>query len=250
MRYSRELTVSFLCLLLSAPSGLAAITVDGVTDKKVYADRVTFTIRSEAGSDFTATLNGVPVAVGAAVKVDKPEYYELNVHKRSQSSGAEENRLVRFIVRATARGNSEWGLPPWTPYPPIDSAAAEFAGARLTVVTPAQYPTGLEVPIIARVEDASGNRVGVNGAVTAVGFQNHPLALSARVGSVFLPAAQEPNTISYTAGIHSLATAKEIIIENSTNWHRTRRDHQFHELGRRCPGSHQRQVDRSPPARR
>lgn len=218
MRYSRELTVWFLYLLFSAPSGLAAITIDGVADKKVYADRVTFTVRAEAGSDFTATLNGVPVAVGAPVKVDEPEYYELNVHRRQQSAGAEESRLVRFIVRATARANSEWGLPPWTPYPSIDSAAAEFAGATLTIVTPAQYPAGLDVPIIARVEDAVGNRVGVNGAVTAAGFQNHPLRLLRGVGSVFLPAGKEPNTVFYTAEIHALTTAKKIVIEAATDW--------------------------------
>lgn len=218
MRYSRELTVSFLCLLLSATSGLAAITVEGVADKKVYADRVTFTVRSEAGSDFTTTLNGAPVATDVPVKVDEPEYYELNVHKRSQSSGAEESRLVQFIVRATTRANSEWGLPAWTPYPPIDSAPAEFAGARLVIVTPAQYPTGLEIPIIARVEDTAGNRMGVNGAVTATGFQNHPLQLLRGVGSVVLPAAKDPNTISYAAEIHALATPREIAIESSTSW--------------------------------
>jgi hypothetical protein len=212
MRYA------FLCLLLAAAPGLAAITIDGVADKKVYADRVTFTVRSEAGSDFTATLNGVPVATDVPVKVDEPEYYELNVHKRLRSSGAEESRLVRFIIRATARANSEWGLPPWTPYPPIDSAAAEFAGARLVIVAPAQYPAGLEIPIIARVEEESGNRVGVNGSVTAAGFQNHPLQLLRGVGSAFLPAAKEPNTVSYAAEIHSLTTPKTIVIESSTNW--------------------------------
>ena len=65
-RFSGLLATSLVSLLVSAPSVWATITVDGVTDKKVYADRVTFTVRSEAGSDFTATLNGVSVAVGVA----------------------------------------------------------------------------------------------------------------------------------------------------------------------------------------
>ena len=136
MRYS------FLCLLLSASSGLAAITVEGVTDKKVYADRVAFTVRSEAGFEFTATLNGRPVAVDVRTEVNEPEYYELKVLQQRKSTRTEESRLVRFIVRASDRGSSEWGLPRWTPYPMIDSAAAEFAGARLVIVTPAQYPAG------------------------------------------------------------------------------------------------------------
>jgi len=218
MRYSQELMVLSLSLLVTAMPAQAAITIDGVTDKKVYADRVTFTVRSEAGSDFTATLNGKPVPVGAAVEVNEPEYYELNVLKQARVSRTQESRLVRFIVRAKDRGDTEWGLPRWTPYPPIDSAAAEFAGARLVIVTPAQYPTGLEIPVIARVEDAAGARVGVNGLVTAAGFPNHPLPLLRGVGSAFLPAAKEPNTISYPAAIHALATPKKIVIEGSTNW--------------------------------
>jgi hypothetical protein len=208
----------WLCLLLSAASGRAAITIDGVADKKVYADRVTFTVRAEAGSDFAAMLNGIPVAVDVPIKVEEPEYYELNVHKRLRSSEVQESRLVRFIVRASDRGNSEWGLPRWTPYPMIDSAAGEFAAARLIIVTPAHYPIGLEIPVIARVEDAAGGRVGVNGTIMAAGFEGHPLQLLRGVGSVFLPAAREAGTISYTAGIHSLATPKKIAIEGSTSW--------------------------------
>jgi hypothetical protein len=212
MRYS------FLCLFLSASSGLAAITIEGVTDKKVYADRVSFTIRSEAGFDYTATLNGRPVAVDVRAEVNEPEYYELNVLKERGSTRTQESRLVRFIVRASDRGNTEWGLPRWTPYPTIASAAAEFVGARLVIVMPAQYPTGVEIPVIARVEDSSGNRVGVNGSVIAPGFENRPLQLLRGVGSVFLPAAGKPGTISYVGGIHSLVAAKNIAIDNSTNW--------------------------------
>jgi len=212
MRYA------FLCLLLSASSAPAAITVEGVTDKKVYADRVSFTVRSEAGYDYTATLNGSPVALDIRTEVNEPEYYELKVLKERRSTRTQESRLVRFIVRASDRGSTEWGLPRWTPYPMIDSAAAEFAGARLVIVTPAQYPTGLEIPVIARVEDSSGHRVGVNGSVTAPGFESHPLQLLRGVGSVFLPAAGKPDTILYNGGIQSLVTAKKIVIESSTNW--------------------------------
>lgn len=210
--------VMFLWSLLSATSGRAAITIDGVTDMKVYADRVSFTVRAEVGFDYTATLNGRPVAVNVRTEVNEPEYYELNVLKERRSTRTQESRLVRFIVRASDRGSTEWGLPRWTPYPMIDSAAAEFTGARLVIVTPAQYPTGLEIPVIARVEDASGHRVGVNGSVTAPGFESRPLQLLRGVGSVFLPAAGKPSTILYAGGIHSLVAPKRIEIESSTDW--------------------------------
>jgi hypothetical protein len=129
-----------------------------------------------------------------------------------------ESQLVHFIVRATKRGNAEWGLPPWTPYPPIDSAAAEFTGAQLEIVTPAEYPLGLEIPVIARVQIGPDRRVGVNGSITLTGFEKYPLRLLRGVGSVFLPAATEAGVIPCTAAIHSLSTPKEIVIEEATNW--------------------------------
>jgi hypothetical protein len=212
MRYS------FLCLLLSATSGWAAITLDGVADKKVYADRVSFVVHSAQGFATTAQLNGQPVAVGTSVEVNEPQYYELAVNQRNLSSGAQQNQLVRFIVRASQRADTEWGLPMWTPYPPIDSASAEFAGATLQVIAPAGYPTGLEIPVIARVQDSLGNRLGVNGTVTAAGFESHPLQLFRGVGSVFLPAAAQAGTIGYTTKVRSLQTPKSIVIESATTW--------------------------------
>jgi hypothetical protein len=207
-----------LCLLGLAASATAAITISGVEDKEVYANRVAFTVQSEAGFEYTARLNGKTVAVGVSVTVDEPNYYALDVHRRNLSSGAEESRAIQFIIRATARGDSEWGLPAWTPYPAIDSAAAEFAAGRLVIVTPAEYPMGLEIPAIARVEDPSGNRMGVNGAVAAAGFENYPLRLLRGVGSVFLPAATQPGDLSYAAQIHALAADRKITIESSTTW--------------------------------
>ena len=216
-RFIRGL-VCFLSLLALAGSAPAQISIDGVVDKKVYKDSVSFTVGSEEGFDYTVELDGVSVAADVSIEVSKPEYYELYVHRRDQSSGAEQSELVRFIVRASERGNSEWGLSLWTPYPPIDSAAAEFTGARLEIITPAEYPMGLEIPVVARVEDDLGNRLGVFGAVSAAGFQDHRLQLLRGVGSVFLPAATEPGIISYTAEIQSLETPKQITIEAATTW--------------------------------
>lgn len=212
---------TLICLLgLFAIAGpaLAAISISGVADNQKYNDSVSFTINSEAGFDYTAQLNGAAIATDVAIEVDQPEYYELYVHRVDQSTTAEESVLIQFVVRASERGSSETGLPKWVPYPLIDSANAEFAGAILEIVTPAQYPMGLDIPVIARVENVSGKRLGVNGKIQAAGFQQHPLQLLRGVGSVFLPPATQPETISYTAQIASLQTPKQIIIEASTTW--------------------------------
>jgi hypothetical protein len=77
---------------------------------------------------------------------------------------------------------------------------------------------GLEIPVVARVDNTSNERVGVFGNVTAAGFESYPLKLLRGRGSVFLPAATEPNNISYAAQIHSLQNTKQITIEASTTW--------------------------------
>ena len=210
--------VFFLSLFALASSGLAQIYIDGVLDKGVYADKVSFIVRPERGYDYTVELNGNPIETGVSIEVNEPEYYELYVYRRERSSGVEESELVRFIVRATERGNSELGLPRWSPYPPINSAVAEFACAKLKIIAPVEYPMGLEIPIVARLEDDLGNRLGINSVVSAIGFQDHPLQLMRGIGSVFLPAATEPDIISYVAEIHSLKTHKQITIEASPIW--------------------------------
>ncbi|MBN1362831.1 MAG: hypothetical protein JW993_19690 [Sedimentisphaerales bacterium] len=203
-----------LVLLLEARVAFAQISVEGVADQEVYRDRVSFTVHSEAGYEYTASLNGESIATDVPIEVTEPQYYELFVEHRLPPSGVEDRMLIRFIVRASERADTEWGLPVWTPYPAIPSASSEFDGARLEVIAPAGYPLGLDIPIIARVQDESGRRVGVNGTVTA----DHPLELLRGVGFVFLPAATDAGTLSFEAKLHSLGVSEQIAIEAATAW--------------------------------
>lgn len=212
------LLIALVILFAAVSTGRAQRWVEGLTNQEVYANRVSFVVPSADGVDVTATLNREAIATDVSVTVDQADYYELHVQRRDLASNAEESELVRFIVRDTARGHSEWGLPPWRPYPCIDSAGAEFTGARLRIVTPAQFPSGLEIPVITRIEDASGKRLGVNGTVIATEFPDHPLELLRGVGSVFLPAGTEPGVVLWAGQIHSLQVSREIAIEAATDW--------------------------------
>ncbi|MHC4231143.1 MAG: hypothetical protein ACYSTW_00885, partial [Planctomycetota bacterium] len=211
-----------LTVLVLTFSVSAAISVTGVTEDTVYADSVTFTVNSDPGWDYTATLNrnlvSTSVVTDVATVVDNPDYYQLYVHRINQTTSAEESLTIQFIIRDSSRGSSETGLPTFTPYPPIDSASAEFSGATLNIVTPANYPIGLEIPVVARVNNGTGKRVGVIGDVTAAGFEAYPLKLLRGVGHTFLPAETAGGTVNYNAGIHSLSTPKTINIEASTTW--------------------------------
>ena len=123
------------------------------TVTSLTSDTATLTVVTQAGYSYSATLNNNPVPVGAPVRVERMDYYDLLAWRTNLSSPFEvTNALVRFIIVASDRGSPEQGLIKWTPYPLINSAAAEWAGAHLEVVTPRDYPPGLPVPVVLRAD--------------------------------------------------------------------------------------------------
>ena len=73
----RQGTQGLLALLLvGATSAPAAITIDGVADRKVYADRVAFTVRSEVETTRDAPwFRAVPPLSATIMLVRLPTLY-------------------------------------------------------------------------------------------------------------------------------------------------------------------------------
>jgi hypothetical protein len=203
-------------LLLAAFVAPAQINIGGVADRATYTTQVTFSVTNTAGYTYAARLEGKPVPVGEPVVLQNCGYQELSVWATNIVTSATTNRLVRFIVRTAERGSTENGLPPWTPYPTIPSAAAEFASAQLRIVAPDSFPAGMEIPVVAWVESDAGSAVRVNGEVTApdqAGFK-----VFRGVGSGFLHATHPPGTLSYQPSIGGLTTNLAISVETTTDW--------------------------------
>ena len=199
-----------------ASSVFAQITVSGLADKSVYADQVTFTIPQTAGWTYDARVDGVAVSVGSVVSIRDVDYHELLVARTNNLTSAVETAAYRFIVRSSERGSTENGLPPWTPPPSIPSAAAEFAGARLQLITPAAFPTNHPIPVVAWVLSQAGHAVRANGALEAAG---HPtIQIKRGVGSGFLTPTHPPGLLSYAVSLAGLQTNREIEVEASTAW--------------------------------
>lgn len=208
-----------VALLAMGLSASAQLSITGVADKSTYSATATFTVVVQAGYSYGAALNGSPVPVGAAVTVTRMDYYDLQAWRTNLSAPFDvTNLLVRFIVIASDRGAPEKGLIKWTPYPLIRSTAAEWAGAELQIMTPRDYPAGLPIPVIARVEDAQGRERRANGFVTAPGFAASTVKILRGHGSGFLPAATVGGTISYNAQLHSMEAPRQINIDSSTIW--------------------------------
>jgi hypothetical protein len=213
----------FILALISLVAATTAafaqtIVIDGVVDRTKYDNQATFRVQTNAGFSYVVTLNGAPVQPGIFHTVLKMDYYDLAVTRTDNNTLAVSNALVRFIVQSTQRGDPERGLVQWVPLPPISSTAAEMAGAQLDLVTPQDYPAGLDIPIIARVEDGLGKARRVNGWVSAPGFEASAFRILRGVGFGLLPPASAGTNISFQGSLKSLSANKQINIESNTTW--------------------------------
>src|SRR4026209_118049 len=128
-----------LCVPLVLGVSAQAQFITGVAERTSYTDQATFTVATNVGYVYSATLNGVPVPMGVSQTIRRMDYYDLLAQRTPSGGGVTERQLVRLIVLSSSRGSPERGLIAWTPYPPIASAAAEFAGGGLNLVTPGEY---------------------------------------------------------------------------------------------------------------
>jgi hypothetical protein len=222
MTFRAKLTsvwIFFAAFLLTPSLTWAQGLVQGIVDKMFYDNRAAFIIPTQAGFEYSATLNGAPIPVGVSNYVTRADYYELQVRRTETASGSVTDQLVRFLVVARAeRGTSERGLPSWTPYPLIHCATGELAAAELHIVAPKTFPLGLEIPVIGILRTSDSRPVRANGLVTSANFPEVTLQLRRGWGSAFLPPASSSGPLVYDAQLHSLQTNKQIAIEAETTW--------------------------------
>jgi hypothetical protein len=218
-------TVPFIAIAATAAAALAqSIVIDGIADRANRTNSATFRVQTNAGFSYVVTLNGVPVPAGVSNRVTKMDYYDLFVTRTDVNTLAVTNALVRFIIESSNRlkpsstTSPEFGLVEWVPLPPIPSTAAEMAGAHLDLVTPQDYPAGLEIPVIARVEDGVGSARRVNGWVSAPGYEASAFRVLRGVGFGFLPPAGAGTNVSFNGALQSLSTSRQINIDSNTTW--------------------------------
>jgi hypothetical protein len=204
-------TLALLTLLTAAAH--AAISISGVVDKTKYTNSVTITVGADpVAATTTATLNGQPFTIGSAVVVNAVRYHELKVESRNASDVLLDSRVVRFIVRNSARGGTEDGIPTFTPARVVDDAPSAFAGADFRIIAPSAWPAGLPIPMAATLRDAAQDPLWLNGKVAFGAFPSTILQLRRGWGSVLAPAAAA-GTLAVNAGIHGLSSNPSITIE-------------------------------------
>lgn len=206
-----------LCSLLLSPwISEAAITVNGIIDEAVVANLATFEVPSETGFTIEALLNDEAIALDSQIEVATPGYYDLAVTKTNNGTTSEESVLIQFIVRDTSRGNSEWGLVNWTPYPTLDSAPQSYSGGELEMISPSVLPLGYSIPMIFRLQDAiSKDSLRLNGTV---GVADSKIRILRGFGSGFLAAPVAAGVVNLTPDLQGLGSPHAVQIEPTTIW--------------------------------
>ncbi len=192
------------------------IVVNSLSDKSTYVDRVGFRIELEDQYDYEATLDGESINP-VFWQFAGPGYHQFSVTRVNRNSGQKETRLYRFVVQDSVRGNSEWGLAPWTPRPIIPSAPAEFEGAQIELVYPRRIPPGFPLPMIGWIKQDGGETRRVNGTLHW-GVQNSEAIIRRGVGSQLLSLSPETGPLIGSARIAGLNRSWEIEVEASPTW--------------------------------
>ena len=199
---------------LSTLSTRAVISIANITDKTKYDAPRNFTITADPNAaTTTARLDGQPTAVGSAVTVTAIGYHELVAESRSAAGAVLDSQKVRFITRDPSRGDTEDGIPPFTPWRVVNDAPSAFAGQTLKVIAPAAWPAGLPIPLAAVLRDPANETVRLNGVVSFGAFPNSTLQLRRGWGSVIAPAVTNAGTVHVAAFVNGLTANPAIEIE-------------------------------------
>ena len=214
--FSRPILTAVPLLVASASALSAAITVSGVADKTKYTDSASFTVTADPNAaTTTATLDGAAVAVGSAVQVTAKTYHELRAESRDAGGALVDSKLIRFLVKDSARGGSEDGIPPHTPAKSVDDAPSAFAGGTLRVTAPAAWPAGLPIPVATTLRGTDGESIWLNGKVKFDAFPTRIIQMRRGWGSGVMPAATTPGALQLGATLNGLAHNPSVVIEGS-----------------------------------
>ena len=214
---------TFTCLAALSAWAQTAFNVTGIADKSVYTNSAppTVTVATEPGYTYGLYLNGTNFSAGGVYTIRDPDFYLVQAFRTNTTTSAVTNRFFRIIVMDLGRqepgkDNTERGLPSHTPLIAIPSSSDEFAGGQLRLITPAAFPAGYEIPVVAWAVNDQGKTLRANGWLEAA---NHPsIFLRRGAGSGFLASNNPPGILNYPPNLKGIHANKSIIIEGAAAW--------------------------------
>ena len=203
------------CFSVFSLAFAADISVEGINDKTNVYNDVTFRIESEPEYSYSSFLDDKLIPEDKWITVSQPGYHKINV---TGTNGQTTSTNIQFNIYSKERGNPEWGLFPWTPPRPIESSSNECKSANLLLVAPSKYPSESPIPLVAIMNDQSGQWKRINGYVRIDDLNNSYILLKRGVGYTFLSETNAGTSLNLNPAIKSSGTNIFIQIDASQNW--------------------------------
>lgn len=155
------------------------LSLDDLTDMEVYTASMMVECNYFQGQKVERVLvNGVEAEDLDVLELRSAGYYRIEIYIRE--SGALQSTVIRVVILDPERGETEWGLPPWTPQMPAEGAIGDQA---VKMVYPSTAPAEVDVPLIVLIGgDLTASDDNLDAEIGSVQFR-----IKRGVGSVQLP---------------------------------------------------------------
>ena len=144
MRDWRLIILALFVFFFSCETEPLGLTLDDLSDKKDYTSGMLVNCVSYKGKKVDRlVVNGSEVPNLNLLELKTAGYYHFEIYlKRSNPYTPE---VIRLVILDPERGNTEWGLPPWTP---LEPEAEEIGDQTVKLIYTAAAPQGVAVPLI------------------------------------------------------------------------------------------------------
>ncbi len=187
MRYASLFLLFLFFALLSCTRIQLELTLDELVDRENYTGTMVLDCSSYKGKRVDHLLvNGSENQEKGVLELKTAGYYRIEVYLKNAEPGSPE--LIRIVLLDQERGETEWGLPPWTP---VEPETGVLGDQTVTLIYPPFAPSGISVPLIAIL----GEELTISGQYLYAEMGEASFRIKRGVGSVLIPEDQRGHAL-------------------------------------------------------
>ena len=166
-----------------APDPDANITLDELADKGVYTEGKIVDCRYFMGVRTNRiVVNHSEYKSPVSLDLSRVGYYRIEIFTKTSSGSTPD--VIRMVILDPERGQTEWGLPPWTP----EGVKIETIGEQgIQTIYPRNIPQGFRFPLVVVVDgQLTRSTDNLNVTVGSTSF-----LVKRGVGSIWVPSVDQ-----------------------------------------------------------